>query len=325
MVQRVLVTGASGFIGSHLVERLLEGGAKVRALVRYNSRREIGHLKGLDSPNLEIMLGDVRDPGSADRAAQGCSAVYHLAALIAIPYSYHAPHSFIDTNVKGTLHLLEAARRHKVGRFVHTSTSEVYGTAQYAPMDEAHPLQPQSPYAASKVGADMLALSFHRSFGLPVVVLRPFNTFGPRQSLRAVIPTVLAQAAFGSGRPALGRLDPVRDFNYVADTVEAFILAGRRREAVGQVINVGTGKGRSVAEVVRLGYALAGRPAPRPALERARLRPASSEVFKLVCGAGKARKLLGWKPRTDFEEGLRRTLDYVRLNVEPREARDYVL
>ncbi|OGR89157.1 MAG: NAD-dependent dehydratase [Elusimicrobia bacterium RIFCSPLOWO2_01_FULL_59_12] len=323
--KRVLVTGAGGFIGSHLVERLLKEGARVRALTHYNSRRDYGHLRGLASPALEIVMGDVRDPGSVDQAVQGCEAVFHLAALIAIPYSYQAPTSFIETNVKGTLHVLEACRRHRVKRMVHTSTSETYGTAQYTPMDERHPLQAQSPYAASKAAADLLADSYWRSYGVPVVTIRPFNTFGPRQSLRAVIPSIIAQALHGNGRLRLGRLDPIRDFNFVKDTAEAFILATRSDDAIGQVLNVGSGRGWKVGEVVDRVYALCRKKAPRAVRDPRRMRPDKSEVFELVCDARRARQVLGWRPRVSFDDGLRQSLDFYRQHLKPSGAADFVL
>lgn len=321
----VLVTGAAGFIGSHLVERLLSRGVRVRAFVHYNSRRDIGPLKLIHSPRLNIVMGDVRDPGSVNQAVDGCSMVFHLAALIAIPYSYQAPRSFIETNVQGTLNVLESSRRYKVRRVVHTSTSEVYGTAQYVPMDEKHPIQTQSPYAASKAAADMLADSYYRSFNVPVVTVRPFNTFGPRQSLRAVIPSILAQALFGRGRLTLGRVDTVRDFNFVTDTADAFILAAENENAVGYVINVGTGTGRTVLDVAQSAFRLCHRAQPRVRQDSQRLRPGKSEVLRLICNAHHAHQLLGWKPRVSFESGLKQTLSYVRSHVNPKEAGDFVL
>ena len=323
--KRVLVTGASGFIGSHLVESLIKDGAKVRALVHYNSRRDRGHLRSISSQSLEILMGDVRDPGSMDQAVQGCDIVFHLAALIAIPYSYHAPTSFIDTNVKGTLHVLEASRRHKVKRVIHTSTSEVYGTAQYTPMDEKHPIQTQSPYAASKAAADMLADSYWRSYDVPVVTVRPFNTFGPRQSLRAVIPTIIAQALYGGDHLTLGRLDPVRDFNFVKDTADAFVRAAECDSAIGQVVNVGTGQGWTISDVVNRIYQLCRKKVPRTVQNQQRMRPDKSEVFQLICDSTRAQTLLEWKPRNSFEEGLRQTLQYYRQHLNPSEAKDFVL
>jgi NAD dependent epimerase/dehydratase len=324
--KRVFVTGAAGFIGSHLVERLLQEGARVRALAHYNSRRDRGHLQSVSHRSLEVVLGDVRDPGCMDKMIEGTDTVFHLAALIAIPYSYQAPASFIETNVKGTLHVLEACRRHRIKRIVHTSTSETYGTAQYAPMDERHPIQAQSPYAASKAAADLLADSYYRSFGVPVVTLRPFNTFGPRQSLRAVIPSIMAQALYGNGAPKLGRLDPVRDFNFVHDTVEAFVLAAKSDEAVGQVINVGTGRGWLIGDIVKEVYQLCRKAPPkRVASDPRRMRPDKSEVFKLVCDAQRAKQLIGWQPRVPFLEGLRLTLPYYRKHLNPSEASEFVL
>jgi NAD dependent epimerase/dehydratase len=323
--KRVLITGAGGFIGSHLVERLLKVGARVRALVHYNSRRDRGHLRDITASSLEIVMGDVRDPGSMDQFIQGCDVVFHLAALIAIPYSYHAPTSFIDTNVKGTLHVLEACRRHNVKRIIHTSTSEVYGTAQYTPMDERHPLQTQSPYSASKAAADMLADSYWRSYGLPVVTVRPFNTFGPRQSLRAVIPSIMAQALYGKRRLSLGRLDPVRDFNFVNDTADAFVRAASCDAAVGQVLNISTGLGWSVREVVNRVYKLCNKRSPRTLRDPRRMRPDKSEVFQLIGDASRANQLLGWQPRVSFEDGLKQTLQYYRHHLNPAEATDFVL
>lgn len=321
----MLVTGSAGFIGSHLVERLLEKGMRVRALVHYNSRRDLGHLRNVSSSKLEVVLGDVRDHGSISQAVEGCSTVFHLAALIAIPYSYQAPSSFVDTNIRGTLNVLEACRRYKVSRLIHTSTSEVYGTAQYVPMDEKHPIQPQSPYAASKASADLLVDSYYRSFGVPVVTIRPFNTFGPRQSMRAVIPSILAQAAFGKGRLVLGRVDTVRDFNFVKDTVEAFALAAQSEKALGQVLNIGTGIGLTISEVTTLGYRLCHKKPPRVVQDSQRLRPEKSEVLRLICNANRARQILGWKPQISFERGLNLTLQYVRRHVNPKEAQDFVL
>lgn len=322
---KTLVTGAAGFIGSQLVRRLLQKGYHVRALAHYNSRRDLGHLQRLKSPKLEIMMGDVRDPGSVQLAVEGCSTVFHLAALIAIPYSYQAPSSFVETNIRGTLNVLDACKRHKVNRLVHTSTSEVYGSAQYVPMDENHPIQTQSPYAASKAAADMLADSYYRSFNVPVVTVRPFNTFGPGQSLRAVIPSILAQAAFTKGHLTLGRVDTIRDFNFVEDTVDGFIAASQSQEAIGQVVNLGTGIGRTISEVTEIAYRLCHRKAPKPIQDARRMRPDKSEVTRLICNADRANNWLKWKPRVTFEEGLKRTLDYVRRSVNPKEAQDFVL
>ena len=312
--KRVLVTGAGGFIGSHLVEELAGLGARVRALVRYNSRSHWGFLEGLRpelAARVEIVSGDVTDPHFVMQLVEGREAVFHLAALIAIPYSYEAPSSYVAANVTGTLNVLEACRRLKVAKLVHTSTSEVYGTAVYAPIDEKHPLQGQSPYSASKIGADHLAESFYRSFGLPVAIARPFNTYGPRQSARAVIPSIISQLLAGSDTLRLGALTPVRDFNFVADTVAGFLAVAASPKSVGQVVNLGSGRGVSVGDTVKLVMKLTGRRA-RVVTDGKRLRPDKSEVFKLICDSRKAKKLLGWAPRYTLEEGLVRTIDYIR-------------
>lgn len=313
---RVLVTGAGGFIGSHLTEELARQRAKVRALVHYNSRSHYGFLEELPpelKQRVEIRLGDITDPFCVSDLVEGQEVVFHLAALIAIPYSYIAPASYVAANVTGTLNVLEACRRHKVKKLVHTSTSETYGTALYTPIDEAHPLQGQSPYSASKIGADKLAESFYRSFGLPVAVCRPFNTFGPRQSARAVIPTIISQLLAGKKQLALGDLSPVRDFNYVADTVSGFMAVAASKKSVGEIINIGSGRGVTIGQTARLIMDLTGRRAEIKT-EKARLRPARSEVFKLVCGNAKARKLLGWKTRHTLAEGLVRAIDYIRTH-----------
>lgn len=310
----VLVTGAGGFIGSHLVEALARRGAKVRALVHYNSRGHWGFLEELPADlknRVDIRLGDITDPFCVSDLVQDQEVVFHLAALIAIPYSYIAPASYVAANVTGTLNVLEACRRHKVRKLVHTSTSETYGTALYTPIDEEHPMQGQSPYSASKIGADKLAESFYRSFNLPVAICRPFNTFGPRQSARAVIPTIISQLLAGKKELALGDLSPVRDFNYVADTVEGFLAVAASSKSVGEVINIGSGRGVTIGHTAELIMKLTGRNAVIKR-EKARLRPARSEVFKLICGNAKARKLLGWKPKHTLQDGLVRAIDYIR-------------
>ena len=322
---RVVVTGAGGFIGSHLTEELARRGARVRALVHYNSRGHWGFLENLDpslQKRVEIRSGDVTDPGCVDDLVAGSEVVFHLAALIAIPYSYVAPASYVATNVSGTLNVLEACRRRKVAKLVHTSTSETYGTAQYVPIDEEHPLQAQSPYAATKVAADQLALSFEKSFGLPVAVIRPFNTYGPRQSARAVIPTIACQLLQDEPRLSIGALSPVRDFNFVGDTVEGFLAIAASKAAVGEVINVGSGRGVTIGETARLLMKLSGRRAEIRE-ERARLRPKRSEVMRLICANQKARKLTGWRPRTPLEQGLARTLEYVRAHLSDYKAELY--
>lgn len=314
--KKVLVTGAGGFLGSHLVERLFELGARVRALVRYNSRNDWGLLELVPpdvKQDLEVVAGDITDPFGVARALAGCEVVFHLAALIAIPYSYIAPSQFVAVNCGGTLNLLEAARQQGVERFIHTSTSETYGTAQYTPIDENHPLKGQSPYAASKIGADKLAESYHLSFGVPVATIRPFNTYGPRQSARAVIPTIISQALSGEVI-RLGSLAPVRDLNYVSDTVEGFIKMAENPQAVGQVINVGSGKSVSIGELGEKIVGLLG-VGKRIVTEDDRVRPEASEVMELLCDNRKARKVLGWEPKVSLDEGLVRTLRFIQENL----------
>ncbi|MBN1139908.1 MAG: SDR family NAD(P)-dependent oxidoreductase [Anaerolineae bacterium] len=308
----VLVTGAGGFIGSHLVERLVHEGAAVRAFVRYNSRHDIG-LLSLLPPDLaaavEIISGDLRDSEAVHAAMRGVDLVFHLGALIAIPYSYHHPQEVVETNVMGTLNVLLAVRDLGTPRLVHTSTSEVYGTAQYVPIDEQHPLQGQSPYSASKIGADKLTESFYRSFGLPVATLRPFNTYGPRQSARAVIPTIITQA-LTLDQVRLGALEPRRDLTFVTDTVDAFVRLGASG-VVGKEINAGTGGSISIGELARKIMHLVGRDLPI-VVDEQRLRPAHSEVMHLQADPEKARRLIGWKPQVSLEEGLQRTIEWVR-------------
>jgi NAD dependent epimerase/dehydratase len=314
--KQVLVTGAGGFIGSHLAARLVELGARVRALVRYNSRNDWGLLELLPpevQAHLEVAPGDVTDPFMTSQAVKDCEVIFHLAALIAIPYSYIAPAQFVAVNCTGTLNLLEAARRHGVERFVHTSTSETYGTAQYTPIDEHHPLKGQSPYAASKIGADKLAESYHLSFGAPVAVIRPFNTYGPRQSARAVIPTIISQGLSGEVI-RLGSLTPIRDLTYVSDTVDAFLKVAENPRAVGEVINVGSGKSVSIGELAETIAALLGS-GKRIVTEPDRVRPEASEVMELLCDHRKARELLGWEPQVSLEEGLGRTIEFIQAHL----------
>lgn len=311
----VLVTGAGGFIGSHLVERLVRDDATVRALVRYNSRNDWGLLEMLpaDVRNaVEVVTGDIQDPFLVDKAVEGSEVVFHLSSLIAIPYSYVAPQAYVATNVQGAVNVLEASRRHGVERIVHTSTSECYGTAKYVPIDEKHPLQGQSPYSASKIGADMIAESYWRSFELPVAVIRPFNTYGPRQSARAVIPTIISQALSG-GVVHLGSLTPTRDLNFVDDTVEAFIRVGQTPGAVGEIINIGSGREISIRDLAQLILDLMDSDA-RIECEEQRLRPGKSEVERLLCDNDKARRILGWETTVTLEEGLRRTIDWIQDN-----------
>ena len=310
----VLVTGADGFIGSHLVERLVAEGARVRAFCLYNSAGSAGWLDDLPRETraaLDILLGDIRDARFVEAATDGAQVVFHLAALIAIPYSYVAPESFVDTNVRGTLNVLEAARRAGVRRLIQTSTSEVYGTPGELPIRETHPLQAQSPYAATKVAADQLTLAFQRSYGLPAVVLRPFNTFGPRQSERAVLPTMLRQLLSGSREIRLGRLDPRRDLTYVADTVDGFVRAATADGIDGRVIQLGTGRSESIGDLLALACRLLGVEA-RAIEDASRLRPDASEVLVLEADRSVARETLGWEPRTSLEDGIRSTIDWLR-------------
>ncbi len=309
--ERYLVTGAGGFIGSHVCELLVREGHEVRALVHYNSRGDFGNLDLLDAEvlgALEILRGDVTDGGFVRHAVAGCDVVLHLAALIAIPHSYVAPESFIATNVRGTLNVLEAARDAGCRRVVATSTSEVYGTARYVPMDEEHPLGAQSPYAASKIAADQLTLAFHRSFELPAVVLRPFNTYGPRQSARAVIPTIIT-SVLARGEVELGSLDPRRDFLYVEDTARGFYLAATVPGVEGEVLQLGTGHDVSIGDLAHAVFAALGRE-PRIRHDAARVRPDASEVMRLLASGELARERLGWKPQFDLEAGLARTIDW---------------
>ena len=310
--RRVLVTGAGGFIGSHLTEALVQTGASVRAFVRYTSRGDHGWLESADPEiirEVEIFRGDLANPEAVAGAVAGCETVLHLGALIPIPYSYRHPREFVAANVEGTLNVLEAARREDVARIVHTSTSEVYGTAQSVPIDEQHPLRPQSPYAATKVAADQLALSYRRSFGTPVVVARPFNTFGPRQSARAVIPTIVTQALTRDAIE-LGATEPTRDFLYVADTVGGIVRCAEAAGIDGEVINLGTGVEVSIGELADRVRHLAEREVP-VVLDEARLRPPDSEVERLVADTTKARTLLSWEPAVDLDAGLRATIDWI--------------
>ncbi|MET8407991.1 SDR family NAD(P)-dependent oxidoreductase [Streptomyces sp. NPDC005195] len=310
----VAVTGAEGFIGSHLVEALVASGHRVRAMAQYNSFSSYGWLETLPQDvmdGVEVVLGDVRDAGSVQHLLTGTEAVYHLAALIAIPYSYQAPHSYVATNVTGTLNVLEAVRRLGIPRMVHTSTSETYGTAQTVPITEDHPINTQSPYSASKAGGDRLADGYYASFGIPVATLRPFNTFGPRQSMRAVIPTVIGQVAAGERTIALGDLRPTRDFMFVKDTAQAFLAVGTApaEAVVGRTFNAGTGGEISVGELVTLVGKLMG--AELEVREDAqRIRPAASEVMRLVCDASRLRAATGWAPAHSLQEGLEQTVRF---------------
>lgn len=312
--KRVLVTGADGFIGSHLVESLLARGCVVRAFVFYNSFNSWGWLDTLpreQQRRLEIFAGDIRDPNGVREAAKSCEVVFHLAALIAIPFSYHSPDSYIDTNIKGTLNVLQAARLHDIEKVLITSTSEVYGTAQYVPIDEKHPCQGQSPYSASKIGADRLAESFYRSFGTPVVIVRPFNTYGPRQSARAVIPTIITQLLGGEPTIRLGDTLPTRDFNHVKDTAEAFITLAEADGVIGEEINVATGTEWSIGEVARL-LTEKLNPEAEIVVDAERLRPEKSEVYRLLGDNAKITRLTNWRPRYDLPSGLDDTIAWFK-------------
>jgi NAD dependent epimerase/dehydratase len=324
--KRVLVTGAGGFIGSHLVARLVELGAQVRAVVRYNSRNDWGRLDDLPVPvksGLEVRAGDLTDPFWTLGTVAECEIIFHLAALIAIPYSYIAPQQFVAVNCTGTVNLLEAARRIEVERFVHTSTSETYGTAQYTPMDEKHPLRAQSPYAASKIAADRLVESYHLSYGVPAAIIRPFNTYGPGQSARAVIPTIISQALDGEDI-RLGLLTPRRDLTYVQDTVAGFIKIAETPAAVGEVVNIGSGTAVAIGEVAERIITLLG-DHKRVIADEARLRPPASEVMELLCDNHKARALLGWEPVVSLDEGLEETIRFIRDHRERYKPQMYNL
>jgi len=311
----VLVTGAGGFIGSHVVEATVRDGHQVRALVRYNSRGSSGFLDDLDAEireSVEVVFGDLRDEESVAKAAEGVDAILHLGALIAIPYSYEAPRATIETNVIGTTNVLSAARRLGVRRVVHTSTSEVYGTALYAPIDEKHPLQGQSPYSASKIAADKIVESYHRSFGIPTVTIRPFNTFGPRQSARAVIPTIISQLLKGP-QVRLGALHPTRDLTFVEDTAWAFVLAAQAQGVDGEEINLGTGQEISIGDLATKIAALMEREIEIVSDDQ-RQRPAKSEVERLIADNSKAKRLLAWEPQVGLDEGLRRTVRWIEAH-----------
>lgn len=320
--KKVLVTGADGFIGSHLVEALLSEGCRVKAFVYYNSFNSWGWLDTLPDDKLkmiEIFAGDIRDPNGVRTAMRGADAVFHLAALIGIPFSYHSPDSYIDTNVKGTLNVLQAARDLGTRRIVVTSTSEVYGTARYAPIDEKHPLQGQSPYSASKIGADKIAESFHLSFKLPVITARPFNTYGPRQSARAIIPTIITQLLGGQNKIKLGSLHPTRDLNYVTDTCAGFIALAKCDAAIGQSVNIGSGREIAVGDLAKL-IISESRNKALVISDSQRKRPSKSEVERLLCDNTLLRKLTGWTPKVSLEKGLSDTIAWFR---EPQNIEKY--
>ncbi len=324
-MDKLLVTGADGFIGSHLTEKLVAEGYRVRAFVLYNSFNTWGWLDTLPKgvlDEIEIFQGDVRDPNGVREAMGGMDAVFHLAALIAIPFSYHSPDTYVDTNIKGTLNVLQAARELGTRRVLVTSTSEVYGTAQYVPIDEKHPFQGQSPYSATKIGADRLAESFYRSFGLPATIVRPFNTYGPRQSARAVIPTIITQLLAGKEEIRLGSLTPTRDFNYVKDTVAGFLEIYRSDKTVGEEINIATQKeisiGQLAQELIRQ-----MNPNAKIVCDEQRLRPEKSEVNRLLGSNGKIRRLTAWEPQYTLERGLAETIAFLRQNLDKYKADVY--
>lgn len=308
-MQKILVTGADGFIGSHLTETLLHSGYEVRALAQYNSFNNWGWLEQVRHTNLEVITGDVRDPGFCREIVRGMDTVFHLAALIAIPFSYVAPDSYVDTNIRGTLNMCQAVRDEGCERLLVTSTSEVYGTAKYVPIDEKHPKQPQSPYSASKIGADAIAMSFYNAFETPVTIVRPFNTYGPRQSARAIIPTIISQIASGKEIIKVGDLYPTRDFNFVEDTARGFIALAKSSRTIGQEINIATGTEISMGDTLDLIAEVMGA-SVKFEIDSKRLRPANSEVFRL-CGDNKLiTSLTDWHPEVDLREGLRRTAEW---------------
>lgn len=306
-MNKVLVTGADGFIGSHLTEALLAEGYHVRALSQYNSFNDWGWLEGISNPDLEVVTGDVRDPNLCRHIVKGVDTVFHLAALIAIPYSYVAPDSYVDTNVKGTLNICQAVRDEGVSRLLVTSTSEVYGTARYVPIDENHPKQPQSPYSASKIGADAIAMSFHNAFGTPVTIVRPFNTYGPRQSARAIIPTIITQIASGERQIKVGDLTPTRDFNFVKDTASGFIALANCPDAIGKEVNIATGKEISMSDTLQTIASLMHADVEW-ITDSQRLRPSGSEVFRLLGDNSLITSLTDWRPRHTLEQGLEETI-----------------
>lgn len=317
-MSKILVTGAGGFIGSHLTELLVREGFDVRAFVHYNSLGSWGWIDSFpeeEKKNIEVFSGDIRDPNGVRDALRGCDAVFHLAALIAIPFSYHSPDTYVDTNIKGTLNVLQAARDLGTSRVLVTSTSEVYGTAQYVPIDEKHPYQGQSPYSATKIGADRLAESFYRSFDLPVTIVRPFNTYGPRQSARAVIPTIITQLLAGRQEIRLGALSPTRDFNFVRDTANGFYQIFRSEKTIGQEINIATQKEISIGDLAKELIRQIN-PEAQIVCEEQRLRPEKSEVNRLLGCNEKIMRLTDWKPQVSFEQGLAETIEFLRNNLE---------
>lgn len=318
LVNNILVTGSDGFIGSHLTEELVRKGERVKAFVYYNSFNTWGWLDSLPDEirnEIEIFIGDIRDPNGVREAIRSIDIVYHLAALIAIPFSYHSPDSYVDTNIKGTLNVLQVAREYQTSRVLVTSTSEVYGTAQYVPIDEKHPFQGQSPYSATKIGADRLAESFYRSFNMPITIVRPFNTYGPRQSARAVIPTIITQLLSGKEEIKLGSLSPTRDFNYVKDTVNGFIEIAKSEKTIGEEINIATEFEISIGELAQELIAQIN-PAAKIICDEQRLRPDNSEVNRLLGSNRKIKNLTSWKPEFTFKDGLAETISWIRNNPQ---------
>ena len=320
MNKRALVTGADGFIGSRLIEMLVKKGYQVKALSQYNSFNNWGWLEDVDCKDkIEILTGDIRDPHYCKLITRDVDVVFHLAALIAIPYSYIAPDSYVDTNIKGALNICQAAKENGNIRVIHTSTSEVYGTAQYVPIDENHPLQPQSPYSATKIAADAMAMSFYNAFDLPVTIARPFNTYGPRQSARAVIPTIITQIASGVKEIKLGDVTPTRDFNYVDDTCRGFIALAECDESIGETVNIGSNSEITIGDTLNLIKELMGSDVEF-VIDKDRIRPSKSEVFRLWCDNTKIEKLTGFKPQVDIREGLQKTIDWI---VQPDNLKNY--
>lgn len=317
-VKKILVTGADGFIGSHITEELVKSGYEVKAFVYYNSFNTWGWLDTLSKDimsHVEVFQGDIRDPHGVKEAMKGCNAVFHLAALIAIPFSYHSPDAYVDTNIKGTLNVLQAARELDVERVLVTSTSEVYGTALYVPIDEKHPYQGQSPYSATKIGADRLAESFYRSFNLPITIVRPFNTYGPRQSARAVIPTIITQLLGGKEEIKLGSLTPTRDFNYVKDTAHGFIEIYKSNKTIGEEINIATQKEISIGELANE-LIIQINPRAKIICDEQRLRPEKSEVNRLLGSNEKILQLTNWKPKYDLKDGIAETIEFLKKNID---------
>ena len=319
-MKKVLVTGADGFIGSHLTELLVASGYKVKALAHYNSFNNWGWLEKISCKNdIEVLTGDIRDLNYCKKISKNVEIIFHLAALIGIPFSYNSPDSYVDTNIKGTLNICQAAKENNISRLIHTSTSEVYGTAKYVPINEKHPLQPQSPFSASKIGADAMAMSFYNSFNLPVTIARPFNTYGPRQSARAIIPTIITQIASGKKEIKLGDMLPTRDFSYVEDCCRGFIMLAESEKTIGEIINIGSNSEISIGDIFILINELMSKDV-KFIFDKVRKRPKKSEVFRLWCDNEKINKLTGYKPKISIKEGLKKTIDWI---LEPENLKTY--